>query len=258
MLAQANIKSSLDDPLYVADMATLVATGADFITLNEVPFRTRAEITPEGYASWRTRRWSGDNRQKWGTAVLWRTDRWRSVRRGVLRVTRSRVELDNRWAHWVRLVPRDGSGPPVAVISTHLMTNPLRSQPEALDRRVARYRRGMVRLNRLVERLGRHSQVLLGGDLNAHYPRTGGRGDPWGPTAMLARVGARSTYDLLGQPQGGWATHDGGGTIDYVFFRPSTGPIPFSHRTVPLHSDHRMLVVRFRDEGAGRRVRRAG
>ncbi len=233
-IVQANVRN------HRSDVATARATGADFITLNEVS--GISNLSGRGYLAWRSRPCRpGDFRtcvrsQQRGTAVAWRSDRWSDVSHGVEQITTGDHRWMNRYAHWITLRRIGGSGT-VSVISTHAMTAPL------ARRHPREYAAGMATLNDLIRDLSVNGPVLLGGDLNQSFPRRGGSGTWYGPTAQLGLSGAQSTFTLLGSPRNGWATHRGGGTIDYIF---RAGALtPTAHRTMPLRSDHDALIATF-------------
>ncbi|MGL5810386.1 MAG: peptidoglycan DD-metalloendopeptidase family protein [Nocardioides sp.] len=231
-VAQANVKFDLPGRAFREDLDTVASTRADFISLNEVSRRSDAEITPAGYDVWReSRRVRGDD----GTAVLWRTDRWREVETGrVLMVRDGPAATDHdRAATWVTLV--DGGGTTVSVVSVHHMINPARYGP-AKDRRQRLYREGMIRLRELISRLSRQGPVFVAGDFNSQWSDD----DPWGPRAMLGPVGMTSTMDALGRAD----THDGGGAIDYIFYAASAAA-PQAQETRNLNSDHELLYADF-------------
>ena len=87
------------------------------------------------------------------------------------------------------------------------------------------------RLIDVVRSLRVNGPVVVGADLNTQYPhRSSGRG--W-LTTRLTSAGITTTFDALGEPQGGWATGDGGGTIDYLL---TSGATPLTHATRDLTS----------------------
>lgn len=231
---------------FTADRNKAASYAPDFITFNEVSLKGSATYTPPGYSSWRAGP-AYPATESQGTAIAWRNDRWQIQDKGRIQITKSSSRLDNRWAHWVTLTSPEGRG--INIISTHAMTNPRNSSTS----RKNNYRSGMESLNGLIRDLSSNGPVLIGGDFNSWAPRRGGTGDPWGPTNMLAKTGMKSTFDALGQPGGvGWATHVGGGTIDYVFYQADSGLVPLTHSTYRQHSDHHAIVADFKfGEGLG-------
>jgi len=232
-VTQANIKVSLPDAKLREDLAAVVATQPDFISLNEMQKRTNQEITPAGYAVWRDPAATGQARS---TAVLWRTDRWHQVASGrVIMVDHGPQRWDHdRAATWVTLEDTDGGQ--VSMISAHHMINPANHGPDKPLRQQL-YREGLAKVQTLIAGLSSQGPVFLAGDLNATWTNN----DSWAPRAMLGAIGMRNTMDVLGAEP----THDGGGIIDYIFFQP-TNATPVSQRTQALNSDHRLLTATFR------------
>lgn len=241
-VAHANIKVSLPAGQFASDLARVTATGADLVSLNETGSRSILQLRTRGYDAYRDSSVTGQGRS---TAVLWRTDRWARTDAG------RRLLVDHgpqRWdagrsATWVTL---RGSGDNtaagvVSMVSVHHMINPAKYGPDMSLRR-ALYRRGMDRLADLVQTLSRRGPVFLGGDFNSQW----GANDSWGPRRMLGRGGLSgasamtSTMDVLGQR----STHDGGGTIDYLFFQ-AAAAAPSRQRVVDLRSDHDLLTADF-------------
>ena len=218
----------MTDAQFSHDLGLVTVDSPDFITLNEAHRRTDAQITPPGYASWRGQ---GDMWVR-ETPVLWRTDRWALVDHGTRlmhnhpAIMGPKVTYGVRYANWVTLTDIEGST--VSVVSAH--TSPLIPGTVAL---LGEY---VNALDDLVEELADNGPVLVGGDFNVHYFSTRY------PRAALAAAGLVSTYDVLGQPTGGWATgtHHGA-TIDYIL---AAGATPTSHTTSDLsYSDHRALTA---------------
>ena len=266
-VAQANIKVSLPRSSFRADLATVTDTGADLVSLNEVHRRTDPAITPAGYSSWRAPQ---PQRSNDGTAVLWRTDRWRKLDAGRVEILSRGPQKwdDGRGATWVTL---DSVGTGVAVketgasgaarrtatgaasgavtgtvsmVSVHHMINPAKYGPnKPLRRRL--YRQGMTKIADLVTTLSAQGPVFVAGDFNSQWAAN----DPWGPRRLLgpgrladpeAKVAMETTMDQLGRLR----THDSGGTIDYVFYQPA-GATPTAQKSVNLHSDHHLLHADF-------------
>jgi endonuclease/exonuclease/phosphatase (EEP) superfamily protein YafD len=230
-LAQANIKGSLPAAAHTADLAAVVASQPDFVTLNETYPRTDAELRPTGYSSFRAAA-PFDARE---TPVLWRTDAWQLVDSGTQLMHDRAVKWGTRYVNWVTLTSTT-SGSTVSVLSAH-------ASPGGPSR-AGLLREYVGNLDALITTLKSKGPVLVGGDLNTHYPSSGFLKD-W-----LAGSGATSTFEVLGEPTGGWATGDGGGIIDYIL---SAGAVqPASHATADLaHSDHRSLTATLTLSGAG-------
>lgn len=245
-LAQANIKVSMSRGRYRSDLAKIMKHGPDFVSLNEAQSRTVSDISVRGYGTYRASADEyGARSQALSPVVMWRTDRWVAVDKGTVQLTKpvTGVKNDNRYATWVVLASSDGSGR-ISVISAHTMTSPAKS-PQA---RKDEAQRGFAKLAGLAQGLQKYGPVLVAGDVNSPYPRNGGDGDPWGPKALMTKAGMASTFETLGAPPQGWATHDGGGTIDWLFGSSSTAT-PTRHATVRLESDHHGLVGDFNIRG---------
>lgn len=225
-LAHANIYSREPDRQYAADLARILSTKPDFITLNETYFRSEAQLSPPGYAHYRARG-PFDARE---APVLWRKKDWTLLDSGTELMHRWKVKLGTRYVNWVTL--RDEYGRVVSVISGHA------SPP-------APYRGGMLkafvrRLNQLVDQLARRGDVLVGIDMNAHYP------SPRYPRSLLARSRTVSTFDLLGRPPNGFVTGAHTGIIDYILLRRGGSLVAVSHNTADLpYSNHRMVYADF-------------
>ncbi|MFE7226947.1 peptidoglycan DD-metalloendopeptidase family protein [Nocardioides sp. NPDC057577] len=241
-LAQANIKVSMSRSRYRSDLAEVMKHGPDFVSLNEAQSRTVSDISVRGYGTYRASEDEyGRRSQALSPVVMWRTDRWVAVDKGTVQLTKpvTGVKNDNRYATWVVLASSDGSGR-ISVISTHTMTSPAKSAQARKDEA----QRGFAKLAGLAQGLQKYGPVLVAGDLNSPYPRNGGDGDPWGPKPLMAKAGMTSSFETLGAPAQGWATHDGGGTIDWLLGSSSTAT-PTRHATFKLDSDHHGLVADF-------------
>lgn len=245
-LAQANIKVSLSRSRYRSDLAKVMKHGPDFVSLNEAQSRTVSDLSVRGYGTYRASADEyGTRSQALSPVVMWRTDRWVAVDKGTVQLTKpvTGVKNDNRYATWVVLASSDGSGR-ISVISTHTMTSPANS-PQA---RKDEAQRGFAKLAGLAQGLQKYGPVLVAGDLNSPYPRNGGNGDPWGPKPLMTKAGMTSSFETLGAPPQGWATHDGGGTIDWLLGSSSTATST-RHATFRLESDHHGLVGDFNIRG---------
>lgn len=245
-LAQANIKVSLSRSRYRSDLAKVMKHGPDFVSLNEAQSRTVSDLSVRGYGTYRASADEyGTRSQALSPVVMWRTDRWVAVDKGTVQLTKpvTGVKNDNRYATWVVLASSDGSGR-ISVISTHTMTSPANS-PQA---RQDEAQRGFAKLAGLAQGLQKYGPVLVAGDLNSPYPRNGGNGDPWGPKPLMTKAGMTSSFETLGAPPQGWATHDGGGTIDWLLSSSSTATST-RHATFKLESDHHGLVGDFNIRG---------
>jgi endonuclease/exonuclease/phosphatase (EEP) superfamily protein YafD len=96
-------------------------------------------------------------------------------------------------------------------------------------------RRSVRRIGDLVAELASRGPVLVGGDVNVHYPS-----DRY-PRNLLEAARMRPTYDTLGSH---FPTGDHHGlTIDYVFNRGTSKLRAERHRRIELHSDHDAVVA---------------
>ncbi|MGL5809710.1 MAG: endonuclease/exonuclease/phosphatase family protein [Nocardioides sp.] len=239
-IAHANIKSGLSREAFKADLGRTMASRPDFVSLNEVFGRKRADMWPRQYGLMRLPR-IGNLWETRSTAVMWRKDRWTKVNGGRERLV-DHGPRRNDWgrsATWVTLqesVDGGAEGQRVSVISAHHMMNPKRFGPNTGYRQHL-YAKGMVRLRALVERLSDKGPVLVAGDFNTSWRQN----DPWGPTRMLGPVGMKSSFDFKGAAP----THDGGGTVDFTFFKARQLEVTRQY-TRPLQSDHRALIVRLK------------
>jgi endonuclease/exonuclease/phosphatase (EEP) superfamily protein YafD len=223
-IAHANLYTGMDASQFADDLATVIADGPDLVTLNETYRRTPAELSPPGYASWRP----ADPWDARDTTVLWRTDSWQLLEQGnQLMHHRPGVKWGTRYANWASL--QHTTGTVVSVISGH--ASPGGSARDGLIREY------VDSLNALITQLAAHGPVLVGADLNIGYRDNPELAD-W-----LQASGTVSTFDILGEPDGGWGTgrHPKGPAIDYILIN---GATPIAHATRTLaQSDHRMLTA---------------
>ena len=227
-MIQANIYTGLTVPRFQADVRKVLALEPDFVTYNEVPFRSDSVIAPEGYDLYRDM----TNRFTAATPVAWRADRWTAIDQGRFLISNWRgkppgreVELGRRYANWVTLQGTDGRV--LSVVSVHVAPV-VRGMPDLL-------RRSVARLGLLVDQLAPTGPVLVGGDFNVHFKS--GRY----PRDLLDAHSLVPTYDTMGAyfPTG---DHHGA-TIDYVFDRGTDVLAPDSQCPVELRSDHDAVVV---------------
>lgn len=233
VVAHSNIKASLSLPEFRADLATTVADAPDLVSLNEMSPRSDAEITPAGYSAFRAPATAPASQTR-STAVLWRTDRWKRVESGrELLVADGPQKWDaGRSATWATLANTDGAQ--VSIISVHQMINPAVYGPN--PRRQEIYAQGMRVLQGLVSTLSTRGPVFVAGDFNSQWAAN----DPWGPRALLGAIGMANTMDGTGRQ----ATHRGGGTIDYIFFQPTTATMT-GQKITGLNSDHNSMLATF-------------
>lgn len=223
-LAHANLYTGMSPAQFATDLAAVIAgepDPPDVVTLNETYTRTRGQLTPAGYEVWRAE----NPRDARETPVLWRTDTWTPVATGTTLLHDRPVKWGTRYLNWVTLKATDGTR--LSVVSAHASPG-----GPGRDGLLAEF---LDQLARVVATLRASGPVLVGADLNLHYP-TAGR-----LTSRLTLAGLRSTHDALGEPAGGWATGAHGATLDYVLL---AGATPVSHATADLpHSDHRLLTA---------------
>ncbi|WP_340537544.1 endonuclease/exonuclease/phosphatase family protein [Nocardioides sp. GXZ039] len=230
MMTHANIYTGLTVPRFQADVKKVLAPLPDFVTYNEVPFRSDAVMAPDGYDIHR----SYTNRYTSATAVAWRTDRWTEVASGTHMLSNWRgkppgrvTELGRRFANWVTL--RDLDGRTLSVVAVHVAPN-VRGMPDLA-------RRSVTRLGKLTEQLAPAGPVLVGGDFNFHY-RSGRY-----PADLLAAAQLEPTFDTLGSF---FATGDHhGATIDYIFNRGGGALVADQHFATELNSDHDAVTAGF-------------
>ncbi|WP_141014067.1 endonuclease/exonuclease/phosphatase family protein [Nocardioides sambongensis] len=194
--AVANIPNRTSSSGFAASMATLTSASPDFLLLNEVSRRSTRQIAAlaPGYGVYRdpVPDRSPGGVQSMNNVIAWREDSWHLVDGGRIKIVdndvgylRGRAFVWDRYATWGVLQHQDGAI--VSVISTHMMTNPVRAprQPGSPGQsRLQRYAAGMDRLTAAVRTLAAHGPVLLGGDMNSHPDQ--GRGPPrpsWAPPA---------------------------------------------------------------------------
>lgn len=232
-IAHANIKASLSTAQFRADLATTVAAAPDLVSLNEMSPRSDAELSPAGYSAYRAAPTDPASQTR-STAVLWRTDRWTLVEGGrQLLVADGPQRWDaGRSATWVTVANADGGQ--VSMISVHHMINPAVYGPN--PRRQEIYAQGMQVLQGLVSTLSTRGPVFVAGDFNSQWAAN----DPWGPRALLGAIGMATTMDGTGRQ----ATHEGGGTIDYIFFQPTTATVT-GQQIAGLNSDHNSMLATF-------------
>ena len=227
-MVQANIYTGLTVERFQKDVAKVLSVQPDFVTYNEVPFRSDAVMAPEGYCIYRNTR----NRFTAATPVAWRSDKWTALDQGVFRVSNWRgkpkgrvVEIGRRFANWVTL--QDIDGRTVSVVSVHVA--PLdKNMPDLL-------RRSVERLTTLTDRLSAAGPVLVGGDFNVHYKSGRYPRDLLEPHALAPTFDTLGTYFPTGDHQGA--------TIDYVFARGSEKIVADQHYPMELKSDHDAVVA---------------
>ena len=225
-IVQANINKDMGRKKFLSDVSTVMAEQPDIITYNEVHGRPDNDLTPNGYALFRT----PGPRKGWAP-VAWDTRTWSPVAQGTVKVSKRSPKFDSgmrgvRFANWVTL--RNAQKQQVSVISVHIAPNDKKSGTDQL------LLPSLRKLKRLAQGLSDRGPVIIGGDFNMGY-----RSSRYQP-GVLAKAGLSSTFDLLGTH---FQTHRRGGIIDYVFLGPDPELQVRAHRPVDLRSDHSAVVA---------------
>lgn len=202
--AVANIPNRVGPENFKRSMRLLVGQQPDFITLNEISGRTVEGLraAAPGYGVYRggaRLTEPGAGGQSINNAVLWRTDAYKVVAQGRIKVVdddrgyyQKKKYLWDRYATWVTL-RNLGDGQVTSVISTHMPTNPEKFPRQWGDpalTRVQLYALGMDKLTALVRQLAPQGRVLLAGDMNSH-PNQG----YWTAVAKMRKAGYAYTKD---------------------------------------------------------------
>ncbi|HET9421094.1 MAG TPA: endonuclease/exonuclease/phosphatase family protein [Nocardioides sp.] len=202
--AVANIPNRVGPENFKRSMGLLVGQQPDFITLNEISGRTVEGLraAAPGYGVYRggaRLTEPGAGGQSINNAVLWRTDAYKVVAQGRIKVVdddrgyyQKKKYLWDRYATWVTL-RNLGDGQVTSVISTHMPTNPEKFPRQWGDpalTRVQLYALGMDKLTALVRQLAPQGRVLLAGDMNSH-PNQG----YWTAVAKMRKAGYAYTKD---------------------------------------------------------------
>ncbi|TYL45207.1 hypothetical protein FXB39_19690 [Nocardioides sp. BGMRC 2183] len=239
--AVANIPNRTSSSGFAASMSTLTAAGPDFVLLNEVGRRSTRQIASlaPGYGVYRdpVPDRSAGGVQSMNNVIAWRKDRWHLVDGGRIKIVdndvgylRGRPFVWDRYATWGVLQHRNGAI--LSVVSTHMMTNPVRAprQPGTpAQSRLQRYATGMDQLVDAVRALSAYGPVLVGGDMNSH-PHQGG----WTAASRLSAAGFSYTKDRA---------------VMYQFF--PSGMETVGSREVRVSSDHPGLVTTLDLNGVG-------
>jgi endonuclease/exonuclease/phosphatase (EEP) superfamily protein YafD len=226
-MTQANLLSGQPINKLKRDVATVLGPRPDFVTYNEVAYRSDALLAPPGYALWRT-----PGKYKGANPVAWRTDRWTAIDQGTTMISNRRgrepgqsVEWGIRFANWVTLQGVDGRV--VSVVSTHLA--PMNSITEGLTPISVR------RLGALTTTLSAAGPVLVGGDFNVHYK------EARYPRDLFEAFALTPTYDVVGRY---FATGDHrGATIDYLFLNEASDFAVQGQYNTELNSDHDAITA---------------
>jgi murein DD-endopeptidase MepM/ murein hydrolase activator NlpD len=103
-------------------------------------------------------------------------------------------------------------------------------------------------MNTLVNVLGSYGGVIVGGDVNVHYPRDVRDQYPFTPYLGFKGSDLYSTYQLLGKTL---VTGDKGATLDWIFTR-KPGPLRATRQAAyNLNSDHNLVLADFDMPRAG-------
>lgn len=226
-MTQANLLSGQPINKFQRDVATVLGPRPDFVTYNEVAYRSDAVLAPPGYALWRT-----PGKYKGANPVAWRTDRWTAIDQGTTMISHRRgrepgqsVEWGIRYASWATLQGVDGRV--VSVVSTHLAA--MNSITQGLTPISVR------RLGALTTTLSASGPVLVGGDFNVHYK------EARYPRDLFEDFALTPTYDVLGQH---FATGDHrGATIDYLFMNEASEFAVQGQYNTELNSDHDAITA---------------
>jgi endonuclease/exonuclease/phosphatase family metal-dependent hydrolase len=230
---QANIKDGMAADKTAADVRTVYAEAPDFVSFNEVEWRSDATLTAAGYSLFRTPgQYSGE------TPIAWNTSRWTEVAEGTTVLSNNQTipkgrstKWGVRYANWVTVV--NAAGQKVSAVSVHAApaTSTKTGYGDLLTREVRK-------LGALTNQLVAQGPVLVGGDFNvqfdsARYPRT-----------LLSSYGLTPTYDVLQQKL---VTGDyDGGTIDYLYLDRASSFSIAGQCTHELNSDHKAVITHLR------------
>lgn len=226
-----NLRSPQSYQSFQKDAAEVFSHQPDLVAYNEVAFRYDGFLAPEGYQLWRK-----PGQYTGATPVAWRTDTWSLVASGTRQISfykkrppGKQTKLGLRFANWVTL--QAAGGRTLSVVAIHVA--PVFRDDTGRERDLLRP--SVRRLSALVEELGVHGPVLVGGDFNVHYKSRRY------PRGILTGAGLAPTYDLMGSyfPTG----DHGGHTVDYVFVRGSDELEVDDHYPVELRSDHDAVVA---------------
>lgn len=232
-MVQANIKTGMPLDRFQSDVREALGTSPDFITYNEVPYRSGDVLAPGDYSIHRSVR----NRYTAATPVVWRHPGWTKVDAGTFKISDvqtipdgKHTKLGLRFANWATL--KSETGRKVSVVSVHF------APVFKIDGKVVDLLRPSTRrLGKLVSQLAPSGPVLVGGDFNVHY-RSGRY-----PRDLFDDARLVPTYDTLDSyfPTG---DHHGA-TIDYLFNRGKGALKADRHRAEELYSDHDAVIGGF-------------
>lgn len=243
LVANANIKTRAG---FTPGVRALTGPSPDFITLSEVgdvPISQMRSSAP-GYDAYRDPavvRAPDAGEGGLGNAIMWRTDTWKMLDGGRVRITlddhvifKGHNKIWGRWAAWGVFQRTDGAV--VSVIATHLMTNPFRypnqqwgDQPFT---RAEQYGQGMDYLVQLASILSAYGPVFVGGDMNSH-PGEG----PNSAVEKMQAAGYRYTKDS--------------GVIYNFYASPVQVDRTWEISKAAVHSDHPALFTGMSMNGAG-------
>ncbi|TYL45467.1 peptidoglycan DD-metalloendopeptidase family protein [Nocardioides sp. BGMRC 2183] len=240
--AVANIPNRSSASGFSSSMRSLAGTGSDFILLNEVGARSIDSIrgsTP-GYGAYRDPvmdRSVGGVSQSMNNVVLWRSDTWRFLDGGRVKVVnddrtfhQGQAVTWDRYATWGMLQREDGAV--VSVISTHMMTNAAkypRQHGNPGQSRVGQFGQAMDIVIGLADTLSAYGPVIVGGDMNSH-----GNQGAWTAEARMRAVGYGFAKDRA---------------VMYLFHPPGSSLL--SSRQMSVASDHPAVVATIGMNGLG-------
>ncbi|WP_141014073.1 peptidoglycan DD-metalloendopeptidase family protein [Nocardioides sambongensis] len=240
--AVANIPNRSSASGFSSSMRSLAGTGSDFILLNEVGARSIDSIrgsTP-GYGAYRdpvVDRSVGGVSQSMNNVVLWRSDTWRFLDGGRVKVVnddrtfhQGQAVTWDRYATWGMVQREDGAV--VSLISTHMMTNAAkypRQHGNPSQSRVGQFGQAMDIVIGLADTLSAFGPVIVGGDMNSH-----GNQGSWTAEARMRGVGYGFAKDSA---------------VMYLFHPPGSSLL--SSRVMSVASDHPAVVASIGMNGLG-------
>jgi len=227
-MVQANLRIGTPVKKFQADVRKVLKTHPDFVTYNEVAHRHDSVLAPGKYDVWRA---GGDYQGE--TAVAWDSTKWHSVAHGdtVISFKKGKPKGQNyywgvRYANWVTL--KGSGGRTISVVSVHFP--PDTKYTRNLTKPSAR------KLGKLVDKLGKKGQVLIGGDLNVSYHSSKY------PRGIFADHRIVPTYDVL---QKRAITSGKDVTLDYLMARGIARFAVNNQFILKLNSDHNAVGVDF-------------
>jgi hypothetical protein len=236
-VAQANIKTSTSDADFKNQLDKVIATNPDFVSGNEWTTPT-SKINRPGYGVFRNKDEAinkATSNEAAAVVIMWRSDRWKKVDSGYLRVT---LQSDVNYTSNVAAASHDGKrgvawtvledseGNKVTFMATHMPVNPNKWGPQGP--RKALYKKGMDRMAEKVKELQAIGPVILAGDFNAQFGDDG----PWHPRTVLGNIGMEMTADALGKIS----------AVDHIFYTKDSIKA-VSHGSPFQLTDHPLVVA---------------